>query len=146
MSDDKIDVSRREDNKDFDQNSYEFLVHLYELLRKEKLGKPCNCEEKHACYLDLHIYHSNVYKKTCEERMMPVNDDGAERSKRVNTCNLHCESYAAEEKVIISGGLLRGHFLFPIEMEEKKEAIAEEEAKSRSDDIKNFYHVHILGD
>ena len=106
MSGDKIDVSRREDNKDFDFNSYEYLVYLHELLRKEKLGKPCNCEEKHGCYLDLHIHHSNVYKKTYEELMVPVKDDGTETSKRVNACNLNCESYAAEEKVIVSDGLL----------------------------------------
>ena len=55
MSDDKIDVCRHEDNKDFDQSSYEFLVYLHELLMKEKLGKPCTCEEKHACYLYLLI-------------------------------------------------------------------------------------------
>ena len=70
---------------------------------------------------------------------MPGKDDGVETSNKVNTSNLNCESYAAEEKVIISSGLLRGHFLFPIEMEEKKESIAEEEAETRCDDIKNFY-------
>ena len=77
---------------------------------------------------------------------MPGKDDGEELSRRVNACNLNCESYAAEEKVIVSNGLLRGHFLFPIEMEEKEESIAEEEAETRYDDIKNFYHVHFIGD
>ena len=48
MSDDKVDVPRHEDNKDFDQESYEFVVDLTELLRKEKLGKTCHREEKHA--------------------------------------------------------------------------------------------------
>ena len=70
----------------------------------------------------------------------------AETNRRVNACNLNCESYAAEEKVIVSNGLLRRFFLFPIEVEEKKESIAEEEAETRDDDIKNFYHVHIVGD
>ena len=63
----------------------------------------------------------------------------------MNACNLNCESYAAEEKVIVSDGLLRV-FLLPIEMEEKKESIAEEEAETRSDDEENFYHVHDIGD
>ena len=65
---------------------------------------------------------------------MPGEDDGTETSRRVNACNLNCESYAAEEKVIVSNGLLRV-FLPPIEMEEMKESIAEEEAETRSDDI-----------
>ena len=77
---------------------------------------------------------------------MPGKDDGVKTSRSVNTCNLNCDSYAAEEEVITSGGLLRRHFLFTIEMEEKKESIAEEEADTRSDDIKNLYHVHIVGD
>ena len=78
---------------------------------------------------------------------MPGKDDGVETSNRVNTSNLNGESYAAEEKVIISDdGLLRGFFLLLIEMEEKKESIAEEEAETRSDDIENIYHVHILRD
>ena len=64
----------------------------------------------------------------------------------MNACNLNCESYAAEEKVIVRDGLLRGLFLLSIEMEEKKESIAEEETETRDDDIKNFYHVHIVGD
>ena len=42
MSNDKVDVSRHKDDKDFDQTSYECLVYLRELLRKEKLGKSCN--------------------------------------------------------------------------------------------------------
>ena len=77
--------------------------------------------------------------------MVSGEDDGEETSRRVNACNLHCKSYAAKEKVIISDGRLRV-FLLPIEMEEKKESIAEDEAETRSDDIKNFYHVHNLGD
>ena len=77
---------------------------------------------------------------------MPGKDDGVETSNKVNTSNLNGESYAAEEKVIISDdGLLRV-FLLPIEVEEKKESIAEEEAETRSDDIKNIYHVHNLRD
>ena len=145
MSNDKVDVSRRKDDKDFDQNSYESLVYLTELLRKEKLGKPYNCEDKHACLLYLHIYHSDVYKETCEILGVPGEDDGAETSRRVNACNLNCESYAAEEKVIVSDGLLRV-FLLPIEMEEKIESIAEEEAETRGEDAKNFYHEHLLRD
>ena len=77
---------------------------------------------------------------------MPGKDDGVKTSRSVNACNLNCESYAAEEKVIVSDGLLRVLLLFPIEMEEKKETIAEEEADTRKDDKKNFYHVHSLGD
>ena len=77
--------------------------------------------------------------------MVPGEDEAVETSRRVNACNLNCESYAAEEKVIISDGLLRV-FLLPIEMEEKKESIAEEEAETRSDDVENFYHVHDIGD
>ena len=76
---------------------------------------------------------------------MPGKDDGVKTSRSVNACNLNCESYAAEEKVIVSDGLLRV-FLLLIEMEEKKESIAEEEAETRKDDIKNFYHVHVAGD
>ena len=77
--------------------------------------------------------------------MLPVKDDGVEMSRSMNACNLNCETYEAEEKVIVSHGLLRV-FLLPIEMEEKKESIAEEEAETRSDDIKNIYHVHNLRD
>ena len=77
---------------------------------------------------------------------MPGKDDGVKTSRSVNACNLNCESYAAEEKVIVRDGLLRGLFLLSIEMEEKKESIAEEEAEPRNDDIKNFYHVHNIGD
>ena len=78
---------------------------------------------------------------------MPGKDDGVETSNRVHTSNLNGESYAAEEKVIISdNGLLRGFFLLLIEMEEKKESVAEEETETRSDDIKNIYHVHNLRD
>ena len=145
MSNDKVDVSRHKDDKDFDQTSYECLVYLRELLRKEKLGKSCNCEEKQAHYLDLHIYHSNVDKETCEELVVPGKDDGVETSNTVNVSNLNCESYAEEEKVIVSDGLLRV-FLLPVEMEEKKESIAEEEAETRCNDIKNLYRVHSLGD
>ena len=96
--------------------------------------------------MDLHIYQSYVDKKTYEELIVPGKDDCEERGKRVNTSNLNCESYAAKEKVIISVRLLRGLFLLPIEMEEKKESIAEKEAETRSDDIKNFNHVHNLVD
>ena len=102
MSDDKVDVSRSDDNKDFDQNSYEFLVYLNELLRKEKLDKPCNCEEKHAYYLNLHVYQSNVNKKTNEELILPGKDYAVQTSKRVKASNLNCKSYAEEEKVIVS--------------------------------------------
>ena len=79
---------------------------------------------------------------------MPGKDNRVERRKRVNTCNLDRKSYAEEEKVIVSVSvrLLRGFFLFLIEMEEKKESIAEEKAETRSDDKDNFYHVHSLGD
>ena len=77
--------------------------------------------------------------------MLPVKDDGVEMSRSMNACNLNCETYEAEEKVIVSHGLLRV-FLLPIEMEEKKESIAEEEAETRSDDVENFYHVHDIED
>ena len=77
--------------------------------------------------------------------MVPGKDDGVEMSRSMNACNLHCESYAAEEKVIISDGRLRV-FLLPIEMEQKKVSIAEEEAETRSDDEENFYHVYDMGD
>ena len=69
--------------------------------------------------------------------MVPGKDGDEEMSRRVNACNLNCESYAAEEKVIVSDGLLRV-FLLPIEMEEDKESIAEEEAETRSDDEENL--------
>ena len=59
---------------------------------------------------------------------MPGKDDGVETSKRVNVSNLNCESYAEEEKVIVSDGLLRGYFLFLIEMEKERESITEEKA------------------
>ena len=95
--------------------------------------------------MDLHINNSNIDKKTSEELVVPAKDDGIEASRRGKACNLNCESYAAEEKVIVSDGLLRV-FLLLIEMEEKKESIAEEEAETRKDDIKNFYHVHVAGD
>ena len=95
--------------------------------------------------MDLHINNSNIDKKTSEELVVPAKDDGIEASRRGKACNLNCESYAAEEKVIISNGLLRRHFLLLIEMEEKEESIAEEEAETRYDDIKNFYHVHFIG-
>ena len=78
--------------------------------------------------------------------MLPVKDDGVEMSRSMNACNLNCESYAAKEKVIVCDRLLRGLFLFPIEMEEKKESIAEKEAEPRKGDIQNFYHVHTIGD
>ena len=98
--------------------------------------------------MDLHVYHSNVYEETCEVLVVPGKDNRVERRKRVNTCNLDRKSYAEEEKVIVSVSvrLLRRFFLFLIEMEEKKESIAEEEAEPRNDDIKNFYHVHNIGD
>ena len=77
--------------------------------------------------------------------MVPGKDDGVETSRSMNACNLNCKSYAAEEKVIVSDGLLRV-FLLPIEIEEMEESITEEEAETRDDDIKNFYRVHNLGD
>ena len=90
MSDDKVDVSRRKDDKDFDQNSYESLVHLRKLLRKVKLSKPCNCEEKNAGKLDLHIYHSNVNEETWEELIVPGKDDSKDTGRRVDAPNLNC--------------------------------------------------------
>ena len=96
--------------------------------------------------MDLHVYHSNVYEETCEVLVVPGKDNRVERRKRVNTCNLDRKSYAEEEKVIVSVSvrLLRRFFLFLIEMEEKKESIAEEKAETRRNDIENLYRVHSL--
>ena len=94
--------------------------------------------------MDLRICHSNVDKETCEELVVPGKDDGVETSNRVNVSNLNCKSYAEEEKVIVSDGLLRGYILFLIEMEKEKESIAEEKAETRRNDIENLYRVHSL--
>ena len=96
--------------------------------------------------MDLGIHDSQVKEETKEELVLPGGDDDVETDTMVKTHNLNSESYAGEEKVIVTVGLLRKD-LFPlIEMEQNKEAIAEKEAETRSDNIKHCYHVHPVGD
>ena len=68
------------------------MVHLRELLREEKLGKPCKREEKHAHYLELSIYNSDIKEKTGEELVLPDREDGVETNGRMNASYLNSES------------------------------------------------------
>ena len=64
---DKVDVNRTEDDDHLDQNSCEVMVHLREVLRKEKPSKPCKREQKDAHQLDQNIHSSNIEEKTGEK-------------------------------------------------------------------------------
>ena len=96
--------------------------------------------------MDLSIHDSEVQEETSEELVLTGGDDGVETNTVVKAHHLNCEPYAREKKVIVTVGLLRKPFLPLIEMKQNKEAIAEKEAETRSDNIKHCYHVHPVGD
>ena len=76
---------------------------------------------------------------------MPAEEDSVDTNSRMNAAYLNSESYAGEEKVIVTVGLLRKLFISLINMEQDKEAITEEETETRSEDIKHYcYRVHRL--
>ena len=118
------------------------MVHLRELLGEEELGKPCERKEKHARQLDLDIHNSNIEEKTGQKLVRPGGENGIDTNNRMNASYLNSESYTGEQKVIVTVGWLRKLFLSLIKMEQDEEAIAEEEAETRSDDIKHCYRVH----
>ena len=143
VPEDKINVSRHQDNKHLDQNSCEVMVQLREVMWEEKLGKPCQREQKHAHQLDLNIHNSNIKEKTGEKLILPGKEDGIDTNNGMNAAYLNRDSYARKKEVIILVGLLRNLFISLINMKQDKEAITEEETETRSEDIKHYcYHVH----
>ena len=96
--------------------------------------------------MDLGINDSEVEEETSEELVLPGGDDGVETDTVVKAHNLNSKSYAGEEKVIVTLGLFGKTFLPLIEMKQHKEAIAEKEAETSSDDIKPCYQVHSVRD